>query len=523
MRRALAIGLLLSAAMTAPLFAQTGASLYHLGDRLIQSNFENPALMPTGKYFVGIPVLSGVRLNYINELSYDEAITTNEDGERELNIDKVISNLKDDTFIYSSGEATLAYLGVNTKKGAGINAYIKEKAFSSINLPKKVVEFAWYGNNYLGNETLSLDGLKSDNRYYREYGLGYMQPINSQWSIGGRFKIYQGLINASTDGDFQGSVQTDPQNFTLSFRLQNAELHTAGLDADQSYFFLNGNYGFGGDIGVDWSPNDKLNINAAVRDIGAIRWRSNTTTYGISDVDLDYRGVSFATVNDLIEEVQDSLLDKFQDFEEVKRFTTTMNTSLLINGSYRLWEEGAFHATMGNTIVLDKIRTMLSLGYVHDFSSAFSLSGTVTKLPQQFFNFGLAARVEAGPAQFYVGTDKVFGNYNLTSVEALNLRFGVNLIFGEQKGVDKGLSEKPTRVKAAKTKEKAFKPAKHADHPSRGNRAPKVKGRDGIYTLTSKQKKAKRPKHKRIKEGGNKGKNKRYKPKKAKKRKKRNK
>ncbi len=522
MKRVLAIGLLLHVLGTATLLAQTGASLYHLGDRLIQSNFENPALMPTGKYFVGVPVLSGVRLNYINELSYDDAIIVNEDGERELNIDRVISNLNDDTFIYSTGEATLAYLGVNTKKGSGITAYIQEKALSSINLPKSIVEFAWYGNTYVQGEPLALSGLKSDNRYYREYGLGYMQPINEQWRVGGRFKIYQGLMNASTDGDFEGSVQTNPDNYTLNFRLQNARIHTAGLEASGGYFFLNGNFGFGADLGVDWRPDDKLNINAAIRDIGGIRWRSNTTTYGITDVNLEYRGVSFETVNDLIEEVQDSLLDKFVDFEEVKPFTTAMNTSLLVNGSYRLWEEGAFHATMGNTIVLDKVRTMLSLGYVHDFASAFSLSGTVTKLPQQFFNFGLAARVEAGPAQFYVGTDKVFGNYNLTSVEALNLRFGVNLIFGEQRGEDRGLSEKPARVKAAKSKEKPYKAPKHKYHPNRGVSKPKVKGRDGIYTITSKQKKVKRPKRKRIKEGGNRGKNKNYKPKKQKKRKKKN-
>jgi hypothetical protein len=466
MIRAIAIGMMLLACGATRLHAQIGASVYHLGDRLIQSNFENPALMPTGKLFVGIPVLSGVRVNYSNGLSYDDVIRKNGDGDPELNIDRVINNMKDDTFIYTSGEATLVYLGFTTKNGAGITAYIQEKFVSSVNLPKSLVEFAWYGNAYLGDKPLTLDGLKSENRYYREYGLGYMHPVNSQWRIGGRFKIYQGLINASTDDDFQGSVQTDPQSFVLNFRLQNAHLHTAGTEAAGSYFLFNGNYGFGADIGIDWRPDDKININAAIRDIGGIRWRSNTKSYGITDVDFDYRGVSFTTVNDLIEEVQDSLLEKFQDFEEVKPFNTTMNTSLLINGSYRLWEDGAFHATMGNTLVLDKIRTMLALGYVHDFSSVFSLSGTVTKLPQQFLNFGLAARVEAGPAQVYLGTDKVLGNYNFTKVEALNVRFGINLIFGKLTEEDQGLAKDPRRTK----------------------------GRKGLYKTKSKRKKSRRKK-----------------------------
>ncbi|MEM8895276.1 MAG: DUF5723 family protein, partial [Bacteroidota bacterium] len=267
---------------------------------------------------------------------------------------------------------------------------------------------------------------------------------------------------------------------------------------------------------------DKFNVNASIRDIGSIRWRSNTTTYGITDADFAYRGVSFDTVDDLIEEVQDSLIDKFQDYEEVLQFTTGMNPSFLVNGSYRFWEKGVVHGSMVNTLILDKVRTTIALGYVHDFSPRFSLSGTVTKLPQQFVNFGLAAVMEAGPVQVYLGTDKVLGNYNLTKVDAVNLRLGANLIFGEQREKGDIKSERPVSAKVKKTREKPYKVPKHKDHPNRGVAKPKVKGRDGIYTITGKQKKVKRPKNKRIKEGSNKGKNKRYKQKKAKKRKRRN-
>ncbi len=497
---------------------QTGVSIYHLGDRLIQNNFENPSLMPRGRFFVGIPVLSGVRLNYINRLSYNEAIIDNEDGEAELDIDRLISNLDDNNLIYSSGVVTIAYLGTNLSNGGGITAFVREKYVSSVNLPKSVVEFAWFGNVALNGQPLVLNDLKADNRYYREYGLGYSHPLGDQLRIGGRFKVYQGLLAATTDDSFNGRVQTNPEDFTLNFSMQNARIHTAGLEAESSYFLFNGNYGFGADIGVDWTY-DKFNVNAAIRDIGAIRWRSNTTTYGLNDSDFTYRGVSFATVDDLIEEVQDSLLDKFQDYEEIVQFTTRMNISFLLNGSYRPWEKGAVHGTMVNTLILDQPRTTLALGYTHDFSSSFSLSGTVTKLPQQFVNFGLAARIEAGPVQFYLGTDKIFGNYNLTDVEALNLRFGANLIFGEQRDKNDIQSERPAAGKIKQTKEKPYKPPKHKDHPNRGVSKPKVKGRDGIYTITGRQKKVKRPKHKRIKEGSNKGKNKRYKQKRRKNRK----
>ncbi|MEO1253564.1 MAG: DUF5723 family protein, partial [Bacteroidota bacterium] len=60
--------------------AQTSVSFQHLGNATFQNNLVNPSLIPEGKIFIGLPVLSGVHVNVNNKTSYNETFTREGDN-----------------------------------------------------------------------------------------------------------------------------------------------------------------------------------------------------------------------------------------------------------------------------------------------------------------------------------------------------------------------------------------------------------------------------------------------------------
>ena len=54
---------------------QTSLSFYHLGDATYQNSNLNPAYIPDGRWFIGLPVLSGVHVHANNKFSYNQLIS----------------------------------------------------------------------------------------------------------------------------------------------------------------------------------------------------------------------------------------------------------------------------------------------------------------------------------------------------------------------------------------------------------------------------------------------------------------
>ena len=91
-------------------------SFMHLGNSTFQNTYMNPALIPEGQLFIGLPVLSGVHFNLNNKLSYNE-VFTKEGGQTIVDIDKVLSNLQKQNLFSTQLNINLLHVGYKTKSG----------------------------------------------------------------------------------------------------------------------------------------------------------------------------------------------------------------------------------------------------------------------------------------------------------------------------------------------------------------------------------------------------------------------
>ena len=86
----------------------------------------------------------------------------------------------------------------------------------------------------------------------------------------------------------------------------------------------------------------------------------------------------------------------------------------------RPWDEKTdIIATMNARVIQGEFRSGYGIGINRRFGPKFILSTSVTKLPQQGLNMGMAISATAGFVQFYAGLDKMFGYsvYNLDWIQ----------------------------------------------------------------------------------------------------------
>ena len=97
---------------------------------------------------------------------------------------------------------------------------------------------------------------------------------------------------------------------------------------------------------------------------------------------------------------------------------------------YQLDDKSHLSGTIATHIVKGNFRTIYSVGYTRKVGRALDVAGNVSRIPQQGIDLGLAAAVNLGAFQIYLASDKLLRIYDLRKIDAFDLRFGINFIFG---------------------------------------------------------------------------------------------
>ncbi|MDW3212268.1 MAG: DUF5723 family protein [Reichenbachiella sp.] len=455
--------------------AQSGISLYHLTNSTFQGNNFNPAFFPEGKTFVGLPVISGISIDYNGPVSYEDAITTNELGEREWDIDNFVNNAKKRNYV--SMEADISTLHVAWRKSPtqGYSIFIRERVGARGFYGENVVKTAWRGNTAIVGDEIDLSRTALDVRYYREYGFGVWKSIpNRAINIGVRVKFLNGMISAVTDNKFDGSVGFEENTYNANFDLQGATVNTSGLnliDSDDltSHMISNGNLGAGIDIGAHWKINKELSAAVSVNDLGFIHWKVDPENYLLADTTFRFTGIDLADVSNFEDAYLDTLKNALQDTTLYRAYTTGLNTTSYASLMYQLTPNDRFTGTIAAHIVRGNFRMIYSAAYTRKVGRALNVSANVSRIPQQGIDLGLAAAVNFGSCQIYMASDKLLRVWDVTKIDAVDFRFGFNLVFN-----GKGKSPKDDNSDLM--------------HPSPYSKKEKVEKSDGIYWIIRKQK-----------------------------------
>ncbi|NQZ77359.1 MAG: hypothetical protein HRT61_14840 [Ekhidna sp.] len=477
---------------------QTSVSFQHLGNATFQNNLLNPSLIPEGKFFLGLPVLSGIHVHVNNKVSYNETFTK-EAGVVSIDMDKVISNLQNQNMLSAHANINLLHLGFKTKNGVLLSLTANERIEADFLYSKELVDYVFNGNTGFLNEQVEVSKVGAVANHFREFGLGLAAPINEQLTIGFRGKFLIGFANASTPGNFSANLETDGEAFQISADWKNATLRTSGFDiysGDEgdlgSHLAFNGNTGFALDLGGTYRLNRYYTITGSVRDLGFINWNENIKNRSLNDTTFRYNGVDISELDNIQKTLEDSLISKFKPTENNETYRSWLPVTA--NGSwiYHYTPNLDFYATVGARLIQRQFKMLYGGGMTYKFGKAFTASASATKLPQQFFNLGAAITAKGGPVQMYVAVDQII-NFSVPDAKSLDFRFGINFIFNKRQS-----KESKSSLSGGST----LSGARGLDTNAFLGQKVKTKKREGIYSIIKRQKRRELKNKRTQKEGG---------------------
>lgn len=474
--------------VSATLHAQTSLSFHHLGNATFQNTNLNPAYIPEAKFFLGLPAISGIHLNFNNKFDYSDLVVKAE-GESQISLSSMLGSLQKNNMTHLSSTISLLHVGFRTNSGLTFSFFANDRIEADILYKQQVMKMLIDGNGSVLNETVNIGSTKASATYFREIGVSAGATIpRLDLTVAARLKYLQGIANASTSRDATATLKTNDIDYSLELELQNAMLQTAGFDAVQenpAYAIANSNVGGAIDLGMNWNMTRAYTLSASIVDLGLISWKEGIENHHIRDTSMVYGGLDLKDPDNLEQTIKDTLINKFKN-RRVKNedpYSTFLNPKAYVSWAYHTPMAGDLIATAGTRYVRGQMKLMLGAGYKHSFGKVFTGTINVTKLPQQFLNVGAAMVVNGGPMQLYLAADQLV-NYDATKFKSFDFRVGLNIQIGQKKEQIEsafavgGNKQKKDRQKASL---QSFL----------GNKV-KVKGKEGIYTIITKQGRRKR-------------------------------
>jgi hypothetical protein len=471
------------------IWAQNSLSFYSLGNATFQNGNFNPAYVPDGKLFIGLPVLSGVHFNYNNRLSYDEAVSTNnETGNPKIDLRKALTHMRQNNMMSTQVNVSLLHVGFRTNKGLTYSIFANERIEADVLYDKDFMNFAIKGNSTVIDQKIQAGKTRISATHFREIGVGFTIPSPHQTVIlGGRLKYLQGFVNYSTPENQKATISTNGETYIIETEMKNAMLRSSGVDivtgksGDFSHFIFNQNRGVALDLGFSWKMDDYSQISFAINDLGFISWKENIENKYLVDNQFTYGGVDLKETTNIEQTIKDSLLNNFKAKTNYDNYRTLVGPRIYADWAYTI--PGGFGevvTSFGTRYVQAKMKAMAGVGYRVSLGHYLVASANVTKLPQQFFNVGAGLAVKGGPIQYYLAVDQIY-NFDATKFQSFDVRTGVNFVFGDRPArQNKTRHGSTTTVSTEKLKKTG---PGYAQKQSFMGQKVKIKGHDGIYSI----------------------------------------
>ncbi len=427
--------------------AQQNNSMF-LMHQLPESNLLNPAIKTPCKWYVGIPVLSSLHVNYANNMfSYNNLITSTGEGTYEPDIENAVKQLHWRNYIGTEVHTQWLAIGHNYRDYS-LTFTITEKNNFPLTLPREALELVWQGNSQFEGETVSLKGTGLYFKHYREYALSVSKPTHNGGRWGIRAKLLFGKLNIATRST-NIDITTDENSFDLNFKgdllihsslpiivdVEDNIISNVSYDESVSTkdLLLNRkNPGFAIDLGYVYPYSDKIELSASIIDLGFIRWRSNLNTFD-GNGDFKYEGV----VDDNIEvgdgyfnHLSDAFMDSMKMEVYQKKYTTFLPTQIMLGANYKINYKFSAGLVGNMQIYRTKLIPSLTLMSQYELLRNIHIMASYTAQLYSLKQVGLGLVYGKSPVQFYVISDNIVGLIWPLSAQRANLRFGFNLIFG---------------------------------------------------------------------------------------------
>ncbi len=461
--------------------AQTSVSFQHLGNTTFQNNLLNPALIPEGKFFLGLPGLSGVHVNVNSKLSYNK--TFRKEGNTVfIDTTSILNTLQNQNFLSTQANVNLLHIGYKFNSGALLSLTVNNRVEADFLFSEEIIDFVVEGNIVHADKDIDISKVGVLASHYREFGLGLALPVSDRLTVGLRAKYLMGFNNFNTPSPEKATLRSNGEAFQISTTTKNVELQSLGIEnpADVNYFITE-NTGFSFDLGGSYNLTPNQTVHLSFTDIGFINWKENIENRKVSDTSIYFFGLDrIAIEEETITSLVDSLSTIFKVTENKNEYRTWLPITMRANWVYHFTPKTDVYVTVGSRYIYRQFKMLYGVGITKKFGKAFTGSVSVTKLPQQFLNLGASIAVKGGPVQLYLAVDQA-ANFSLTTIQSIDFRFGINLVFQGRK----------SREAAAYLAKSTTKGLKGYDTHFFLGKEVKTKKRDGIYSIIKRQKRRK--------------------------------
>src|SRR5450759_3039268 len=456
--------------------AQNSQVLYNMN--LPQNHLLNPALRPSNKVYIGLPVLSGININIKNNfVNFSDVFLKRQTGDSiitflhpDYNVDNFLAKIKDKNSLEPEVSVQLFGLGFSVGDNSYVFLDINERIDGNVVLPGDLFKLALKGNEGFIGSKIDLSTLRGDLKYYREVGLGFSKNFTNKLRIGVKGKLLFVIAAASIDNRSLVITVNDNYSHTLDANLvvnvsaplkvyMGGDQNIDSIVFDNKRFdtgkgvadFILGkkNMGLGLDIGATYDISNKLMVSAAITDIGFIRWKKDVTNlqakshFEFSGLDMLNVFNGKMTFDSLANQMLNSFKDSLKVSDSNDPFTTWLPFGVTLGGSYNLSKRFSLGLLSYSRVIGKQIRESLTLSANVNLGNALSTSLSYTVANYRFDNLGAGLAFRAGIFQFYMLTDRIPIMWNKikvdhstiplpTSWNTINLRLGMNLAFGNR-------------------------------------------------------------------------------------------
>jgi len=447
-----------------PALSQQEGTLYFMNS-LPQVTYVNPALQPRYKFSLGLPG-SSVYAQYANN-AFNYKDFAKKQGDSVIgDLNKLYGALKKKNYLTQAVQADLFRISVKINARMYFTWNITAKSYTRQMLPQELFGILTNGTSPLVNKPTTFSP-QVEGLAYVESGWGASYVVDRHLTVGLKVKLLKGIANATTAASAVNLSIDDNYNIkgVADVNLKTSGIHqfdNDDFDMGDDWEVYKKNTGMAFDLGATYSlMDDRLILGASVLDIGGITWKNDTYGYRLdpAKAHVTFEGVNLERVlngeKDYYQEVSDSIDTNFE-FEKgtIGSYRTPLPKRFYLSGSYMLKKT----LNVGLLLYAEQFRgrfaPSMSASIHKEFGRRLSTSLSYTITNNSFNNIGAGISLNFAPLQLYVVGDNLLGapialasnselNSYLNSAQFVNVRAGLNFVFGWDKKAEKIPNPKP--------------------------------------------------------------------------------
>jgi hypothetical protein len=389
-----------------------------------QQNQLNPAISPDSKWYVGIPLLSGLSASYRNSSFTPAQFGLNQPGGPDFFQAMEFA----DSINYVSGEAYVEDLafGINVGKNF-FSLSVGERFIGNMQYPRELLN--WLGRENSDAEipygtVFDLGAWNFSASHYREIAVGVGRKLfKDKLSLGGRAKLLLG--QASVQGESYNLRLWRRPDFDYNYEITGRmDIMASGFErfeegANFMQAFGSANKGVAFDLGAQLQLG-KLKLFASVTDLGRIKWSKNTSLATVSDIAVDADDIFQTAKHNLTYEGERGATD----------FSTELVTKIYGGGQFEIGKRHAFSVMVNPRLHLGRTEMNGSVAYRFHTGKIFDLIASYNVMEERGNQVGFGATVNLKPVQIYFATDKAVSVIQRNDQKDFQFVAGINLLFG---------------------------------------------------------------------------------------------